>query len=67
MRFRKSDFDKEYKYASKVIRQANEGLPNKVQMNPNYEIHVIEGASYISLRISYLDGNDRPQVYSIAM
>ena len=61
----KTEIDKEFKIASKHIRQANKGLPWPVKINKDWILNLRDNC--LTMQITYLDGDLRDQVYNIAI
>ena len=67
----RKDLDKEFKIASKNIRQANKGGKYPVCIDKNYELKPhnapTDSQVWISMQIHYSDSDGRKDVYNIAL
>jgi len=63
----KSQLEREFRFATTHIKQANEGLPYPVMITQDWELIFGDHDKYLSMRITYLDGDGKQQIYKIAL
>ena len=61
------DIQKEFKSASKAIRQANKNMQWKVKINKDFRITHNCGQNWFRLHIFYTDGDLKEQVHTVAI